>query len=605
MSGEENILNGSGQFRGEVGFGQIIAEVGIAIAVVDREFRFLCVNPKWSELFGYSPLESGGMTVLDVTDPEDSDSTRLRLGGVLSGEHPFLKVEKRLVRKDRSIFWGEILLTPWRGASGEIAGIIGTIQDISEKKLLRDQLLNLKNLYAGSTEVHQLLLRRPDLRLLFQEVSRIGVAYGGFVASWIVFLNDDRNLVKVALSTLDPKLEALLENVEISVDPGDPSGIGSVGESIRTGRPVCINDFLSNPRTEFWRERAVHANVRSVASFPLRKQEEIVGALVVLSDREGYFHGEVFSLLCEISESLSFALDDVFREEQRSIASTVFKEALEGIIITDLSGKILMVNSAFSEITGYSPEEVIGRSPSILRSGRHDRKFFAELWDCLGRTGGWQGELWNRRKNGAEYLQQLSIVGSRNREDRLSHYIGFMADITSRREEENRIRKLAYHDPLTGLPNRALFQDRLEQAVRISRRTGHHVGLCYLDLDAFKPVNDHFGHQAGDDLLREISCRLGNILRESDTVCRVGGDEFVLLFPELPGPEELIRLGGVILETVSRPFEWGDFSITVTCSIGLAIFPEDGEDFPSLLTKADHSMYQAKKTGKNRAFWQP
>lgn len=593
------------QFENTVGLGQIFSEAGIAIAVVDRTFRYVCVNPKWTELFGYSVGESLKMTVLDMTEPEEFESTTLRLKRFLSGESPFLKIEKRILRKDRTSLWCEVTLTPWRNGQGEIIGVIGAIQDISEKKLLEEQLLNLKSLYAGSTQVHQILLRRPDLHVLFGEVSRIGVAFGGFVASWIVLLDENRHLVKVALSCADPNLAVLLETVEISVNPDEPHGIGSVGESIRTGVPVCINDFITNPRTTFWRERAIRANVRSVASFPLKKEGEIVGTFVVLANREGYFHGEVFSLLREIADSLSFAFDDVSREEQRAIASTVFKEALEGIMITDLSGKILMVNLAFSGITGYSPEEAIGQNASLLRSGRHDRIFFSELWDFLQKTGGWQGELWNKRKNGAEYLQQLSIVGARDREGHLSHYIAFMADITSRREEENRIRRLAYHDPLTGLPNRALFQDRFEQAIRLARRMGHHVGLCYLDLDAFKPVNDRFGHLAGDELLRELSFRLGTALRDSDTVCRVGGDEFVLLFPELPGPEELIRVSSLVLEEISRPFNWGNDSISVTCSIGLSLFPEDGEDFSSLMLRADHSMYQAKKAGRNRMFWHP
>lgn len=588
----------------EPGFGSVLRGLGIAVAVTDREFRYFQINPKWSELFGYSSHESGEMSILEITGPDDAMSLQVQLQEIISGNSPFLKIEKRLIRKDRTIFWGHIVLTPWKRVSGEIDGVIGTVQNISEKKTLEDELLSLKKLYTGSIQVHQLLLRRPDLSFLFREVSRIGVTHGGFVAAWIILIEPEtRELVKVAISTSNPLLEELLGRVELSVNPEDPSGIGSVGESIRTGKPSCINDFLSNPRTVFWRERAIRANVRSVASFPLHKRDEVVGALVVLSDREGYFQGEIVSLLSEMAESLSFGMEDSNREEQLSIAATVFNEALEGIVIMDPTGKILMVNPVFVQITGYLPEEVMGRSPKILCSGRYERVFYDQLWESLQQSGSWQGEFWNRRTNGAEYLQHLSIVGARKADGELSHYIGFLTDITSRREEENRIRKLAYHDPLTGLPNRTLFHDRLEQAIRIARRSGNHVGLCYMDLDRFKPINDHFGHQAGDDLLREVSDRLGKILRESDTVCRVGGDEFVLLFPELPGPESLLHLGRMVVEEVDRPFEWQGSILSVSASVGLALFPEDGEDVLSLLFRADRAMYQAKNSGKNRLFW--
>ncbi|MHB8422614.1 MAG: sensor domain-containing diguanylate cyclase [Leptospirales bacterium] len=594
----------SGMVPDEIPFKSVLSGLGIAVAVIDREFRYLHTNPNWLELFGYSPSEIGGMSVLDILPPDDVESACLELQRVLDGAHSFLKTEKQLIRKDRTVFWGDIVLTPWMGSSGQIDGVIASLQDISEKRILKDEILNLKNLYAGSAQVHQLLLRRPDLPFLFREVVRIGVTHGGFVAAWINLIDPDtQELLKVALSTSDPQLEEMLNRVEISVNPEAPSGMGSVGESVRTGKPSCINDFLINPRTAFWRERAEKANIRSVASFPLHKQDKVVGAMVVLSDREGAFQGEIVSLLSEMAESLSFGLEDSYREEQRSIAATVFNEALEGILILDPTGRIIMVNPVFSEVTGVRPEEVVGRSLSVICLEWREQSSYAQLWESLEQTGKWQGEIWNRRENGMEYLLHLSIVGARNRDAGLSHYIGFLTDITSRREEENRIRKLAYHDPLTGLANRTLLQDRLEQAIRTARRTGNHVGLVYLDLDSFKPINDRFGHQAGDDLLREISFRLGSILRESDTVCRVGGDEFVLLFPELPGAEELLHLGSRVVLEVARPFGWEDSFLCVSASVGLALFPEDGEDVLSLLFRADRAMYQAKKSGKNRFFW--
>jgi diguanylate cyclase (GGDEF)-like protein/PAS domain S-box-containing protein len=579
---------------------------GLGIGVIDLNGRFRYVNRAWADMLGYSPEELLTKTIWEVSHASDVLTSRQKLNEVLSGTIPMYRTEKKYVRKDGSEFWGDVVVTAFPEKETTDCAAIGIVLDVSDKKVLQSELMHLKNLYAGATLVHRLILKQIDMSDLFQEVCRICVAYGGFVGAWVAMLDPEtQELSKVASTAADPGLKAMLENVELSADPNVSHGIGSVGESIRGGHPVTINDFIGDPRSEFWRERAIRAKVRSVGSFPLKKQGNVIGSLIVLSDQIGYFHGENLSLLTEMADSVSFAIDDYEREDRLVLAAKVFNEAKEGILITDLSGKIQMVNQEFAEITGFQPDQVVGKTPRILRSGRHGADFFRQMWSSLISTGKWEGELWNKKKNGTIYLQRLSIVGVHDRNGRMGHYIGFLSDITDQREEEEKIRKLAHHDPLTGLPNRILFQDRLEQAILGARRTGRHVGLCYLDLDAFKPINDRFEHQAGDNLLKEVASRFEGILRESDTVCRLGGDEFIVLFPDIESQEDFLSLAEKIRLSIGTPCNLEGIGwVSVTVSVGLALFPVDGEDSSTLLLRSDWAMYQAKKNGKNRIYWQ-
>ncbi len=587
-------------------FEAIFTGGGVGIAVIDKIGRFRYVNQAWSDMLGYEPDVLLSMTIWDVSHPSDAMVSRLKLSEVLAGTSPGYRLEKKYIRKDGSEFWGDLVVTPLPEKDGTDQAAIGIVLDISDKKSLQAELMHLKNLHAGAAIVHQLILKQIDLNDLFHEVCRICVAYGGFVGAWVATLDPETlELVKVASAASDPALKAMLENVELSSDPNVPQGVGSVGESIRSGLPVYINDFVGDRRSVFWRERAVHANVRAVGSFPLKKQGKVIGSLIVLSDQIGYFQGETLSLLGEMADSVSFGIEDFEREERLNLAAKVFKEAKEGILITDLVGRIQMVNQEFAEITGFQPEQVIGKTPRILRSGRHGTEFFRQMWSSLVSAGKWEGELWNKKKNGTIYLQRLSIVGVADRNGDMAHYIGFLSDITDQREEEEKIRRLAHHDPLTGLPNRILFQDRLEQAILGARRSGLHVGLCYLDLDAFKSINDRFGHHAGDDLLKEVAKRFDGILRESDTVCRLGGDEFIVLLQDLASKEDFLGLAEKIRLSVGTPCNLEGIGwLSVTVSLGLALFPVDGDDPSALILRSDWAMYQAKKNGKNRVYWQ-
>lgn len=286
-------------------------------------------------------------------------------------------------------------------------------------------------------------------------------------------------------------------------------------------------------------------------------------------------------------------------EESLRLAAQVFGGSHSSILITDRDANLVLVNPAFSRVTGYADEEVLGKNPRILQSGRHDQAFFRDLWRDLQEKGFWQGELWNRRKDGSEYVEWLSITGVRDENGQISHYIGISDDITATKAAQSRIEFLAYHDVLTELPNRQLARDRAEQSIMQAQRSQSGVAVLFVDLDQFKAVNDALGHAAGDELLREAARRLRSSVRESDTVSRQGGDEFIIILPGAGGAEEVSEIAGKLLEMMSAPFDLAGQRVSVSASIGVALYPEDGPDFDTLLKKADMAMYSAKSAGRN------
>ncbi|WP_054762420.1 putative bifunctional diguanylate cyclase/phosphodiesterase [Methylomonas koyamae] len=277
----------------------------------------------------------------------------------------------------------------------------------------------------------------------------------------------------------------------------------------------------------------------------------------------------------------------------------VFRSSREAVMITDLETRILSVNQAFTDITGYSADEVMGQSPRILKSSRHDATFYLQMWRDIKDIGYWQGEIWNRRKNGAIYPQWLGISAVKNSQGQLTGYIGVFMDITDYIQAQQRIEHLAHHDPLTGLPNRILLRDRFEQIRARSQRLDRLAAMLYLDLDHFKNINDTLGHPAGDQLLLEAARRLSFCLRDMDTVSRIGGDEFVIVLSDVNSPENMVDISQKILDTLSQPFEIEQTAFNLSCSIGISICPDDGQDFDTLLKKADTALYQAKVRGRN------
>ncbi|MBK7325095.1 MAG: EAL domain-containing protein [Propionivibrio sp.] len=307
-------------------------------------------------------------------------------------------------------------------------------------------------------------------------------------------------------------------------------------------------------------------------------------------DKEGNFL-QTHCILTDLTERQK-------AEEQLTLAAKVFEQSAEGIIVTDADLNILMVNRAFSEITGYSAIEVLGKNPRMLASGHHDLHFYRALWYAVCTEGHWQGELWNRRKDGNICPESATISQVRDSNGKVSHYVGIFSDISEDKANEAHIHRLAHFDALTGLPNRNLLAGRVSQALSMAERDGESLALVFLDLDRFKNVNDSLGHRVGDELLIQVAWRLQSTLRDEDTVSRLGGDEFVLVLPGA-SVDGAAHVAEKLLKTLSQPYRVEQHELTITPSLGIAMYPADGATYEALSMCADAAMYRAKHGGRH------
>jgi diguanylate cyclase (GGDEF)-like protein/PAS domain S-box-containing protein len=280
-------------------------------------------------------------------------------------------------------------------------------------------------------------------------------------------------------------------------------------------------------------------------------------------------------------------------------AASIFENTIEGVIITDAQCNILSVNPAFTSITGYEEDEVRGKNPRVLSSGRQDRTFYERMWGTLSTYGYWQGEIWNRRKSGETYAEWLTISAIKDGDGTLKNYIAVFADITSSKKVHDEFEFLAHHDSLTKLPNRLLFNARLEHSLSRVLRTGSLLAVLMVDLDGFKFINDTLGHQIGDYVLEAVAGRLAASIRNEDTIARLGGDEFVVLLEDLVTEEDALEIAGKLITEISQPIALEHGETSLTASIGIAFSSREDKNPRAILSNADAAMYAAKNAGKN------
>ena len=311
----------------------------------------------------------------------------------------------------------------------------------------------------------------------------------------------------------------------------------------------------------------------------------------LLSSADAAFHAAVIAVT-DVTQLVA-------AEESARLAQSVFESAGEGIMVTDSANIIVAVNPAFSRITGYSAAEAIGATPSLLASGQHDPGFYRTMWQRLQADGRWEGEISNRRRDGRAYVEWLKIDVIRDKAGRPHRYVALLSDVTERKRREDEVWRQANFDTLTGLPNRQLLEDRLQRVIAQANRANGEVALLFIDLDRFKPVNDRFGHAAGDDLLRQVARRLENTLRDEDTIARLGGDEFVAVLPDVRGFDGVAKTAEKIVAVLSEPFRVGEHIVEISCCVGVALYPRDAGDPAALIERADQAMYAAKDAGRS------
>ena len=532
----------------EARFRTMFEQAGGGIAFADRDGALVMANDAFRRLLEYPPEALRGMNFAQFTHPEDLPQELLAYNEILAGQRDGYRLEKRYLNRHGAVLWVDLSVAVSRDAQGQPLFFVGMAFDITARK-----------------EAERLL---EESRHRFEDLVN--------TTDGIVWEADAESLNFTFVSR---KAEALLGYpIEDWYRPG------FWGEHI-------------HPEDRDWAVEYCHS-----ASETLRPHQFEYRFLT--RDGRVLWLQDIVTVLAEQGRPrwLRGLMIDITRhketEERLRLFAKVFDNSGEAILITDQQARIQNVNQAFTRLTGYTLEEVRGKNPRLLSSGREDREFFAEMWRKLAVEGSWQGEIWDRRKDGEIYPKWLNISALRNEQGEICHYIGSFIDISQIKNAEASIRFLAHHDPLTGLPNRFTLQARLTQTLADARRFQHGVAVLFLDLDRFKTINDSLGHPVGDQLLIEVARRLNQSVRETDTVARLGGDEFVLVLPHINHPLEVVKIARGIVRTLSQPVRLGEQLLHTSPSIGVALFPGDGEDVETLLKNADTAMYHAKAQGR-------
>jgi diguanylate cyclase (GGDEF)-like protein/PAS domain S-box-containing protein len=565
----------------------------------------------WSDeiyrILGREPGQVAEATDLSWVHPDDRLSLLEAMEAPQSSKGEYT-TEFRLIRPNGDIRWVNSSWVRLFDKHGRETERVGTYQDITERKLAEQALQRLNRELRAISECNQILVRAEDEQNLLDSICRIVCEEAGYRMAWVGYAEDDeaRSLRPVSWAGYD---EGYLEAYPFSW-ADEPFGQGPSGRAIRSGRIQTVDDFSSDPSVKVRRDAALQRGYQSSIALPLKDGDHTFGVLCIYADTPGAFPDQEQRLLDELASDLAFGIVTLRTREQRNqaeeqirIAATAF-EAQEGIVITDATQTILRVNRAFAEMTGYSMDEVVGTTPRKYRSDVHDKAFFKAMWRDINREGAWQGEVWNRRKNGKDMPTWLNITAVRNPQGEITHYVGTMTDISERKEAERKIEHLAFYDLLTDLPNRKLLLDRLHHAMMGSSRTHRMGALLFIDLDNFKLLNDTCGHDIGDQLLVEVAHRLTTCVREGDTISRLGGDEFIVILEDLhQSPSEAAAQAKAVAEKIiavlNRPYVLADREHHSTPSIGATLFSGSDNSVDELLKQADIAMYQAKTAGRN------
>ena len=534
--------------QSEERYGAIFEGSMTEIFIFDAEtYHFIKVNEGARENIGYSDEELSQLTPLDIKPEMSLEQFNALVEPLRSGEEKIVHFETIHQRKNGTRYNVDVYvqLSDFMGKPAFLAIIL----DITERK-------------------------EAEL-ILQQSEERYGAIFEGSMTEIFIFDAETYHFIKVN--------EAARENIGYSDEEL------SLMTAIDLQPEISLGDFNTFIKP-------LRSSGKKKAHFETLLQRKNgtcynVDVYVQLSDFKGKL--VLLGVVLDITERKK-------AEEQLLLSSRIFTDTYEGITITDADHCIVDVNPAFSMITGYSREEVMGKNPRILSSGKQGGEFYADMWRQLNEGGHWQGEIWNRKKTGEVYAELLTISSLTNGDGDVTNYVGVFTDITSSKQQQEQLKLMAHYDVLTGLPNRALFIDRFNQAIAHSKRTEQELAVCFLDLDNFKPVNDQYGHERGDELLVEVARRIQACIREEDTISRQGGDEFALLLNDIGSFEQVEQTLTRIHHAVSKPYVTEGASHHLTISSGVTLYPSDEGDIDTLLRHADQAMYQAKQMGRDR-----
>lgn len=442
-------------------------------------------------------------------------------------------------------------------------------------------------------EIDQYILHQSGLQHVVKRICQRMVELFGFKLVWLGMKAADGS---VEISDAAGQTE-YLSGIQVRWDE-QPQGRGPAGVAIRENHPVDV----SADSVEFapWRERAERYGIRRILAIPLSMETDVFGVLLMYAGEPQAFDAFAVSRLSAFAARVAVAIRGAQEQQELRLLDAAMRNASNAMFITDRQGRVQWMNEALTRISGYAREQILGRTPHIFSSGRHDDSFWREMWARIDNGQDWRGDVVNRNMSGELYTVTQSITPLFDDKGELTHFLAVQQDISEKCRLEEEIHYLAYHDILTDLPNRMLFQDRVQQEIIHAKRSKGEFAVLFIDLDGFKAVNDARGHAIGDQLLQAIAQRLRGCVREGDTVARLGGDEFTILLRGVGHGEGLRRVLRKIIKAVAQPCVLGEAAEKVTASIGVSLFPQDATGAEKLLIHADEAMYRAKQGGKNR-----
>ena len=578
------------------------------VTVLDPDNRIVYQNEAGETVLGFSHGQLLQVKGLSLVHPEDVPLAQRILQDAFSHPEKFQEATLRIRHKDGA--WHSLRIKG-RGLpdipQGPLAIFSG--QDETERIRQEQHIRMLSRLYATLSGVNSAVIHATSGLALYEAICRVAVDAGEMPLAWVGVVDRQSHAV-VPVAKAGAEI-GCLEGIQISIDD-IPAGRGPAGTAVREKRLRFINDVATDSSMEPWRDRLLQRDFRSCAALPLLQGNEVVAVFCLYSREPGFFDSQQVRLLEELAADISYCQDAIAKEAQRRQAeqelrklSRAVEQGASGVFILDSRGRVEYVNPKFTQITGYTAEQCLGRGYRFLLPKAFDKALRRDIWHNLRAGKEWHGELTALRKEGTAYWSVLTFAPIRDEAEAITHYVGLVEDITELKETQSHLQHLTYYDPLTGLPNRAHFLDRTAQALASAQRSGSSAAVLFLDLDRFKNINDTLGYSAGNRLLQEAAGRLTANLRQEDTVARLTGDEFAVLLPRIGDPETPAETADRLLAVLASPFAIADTPIYVSASIGIALFPADATDPDTLIQRADTALHEAKIQGGRFHFFTP